>query len=75
MLCYVITGPLLLFSHDRDFLQGLTDKVFEFRNKTVKVHLGDIQDYLDKTNLQSLELLNTKNLRFTKHNNRFRIGL
>jgi len=53
-------GTLIIVSHDRDFLQGLTDKVFEFRNKTVKVHLGDIQDYLDKTNLQSLELLNTK---------------
>lgn len=53
-------GTLIIVSHDRDFLQGLTDKVFEFRNKTVKVHLGDIQDYLDKTNLQSLQLLNTK---------------
>jgi ATP-binding cassette subfamily F protein 3 len=29
-------GTLIIVSHDRDFLQGLTDKVFEFRNKTVK---------------------------------------
>ena len=40
-------------------MQGLTDKVFEFKNKTLKVHLGDIQDYLDKNKLESLQLLNT----------------
>lgn len=53
-------GTLILVSHDRDFLQGLTDKIFEFKNKTVKVHLGDIQNYLDKRQLESLQLLNTK---------------
>ena len=52
-------GTLIIVSHDRDFLQGLTDKVFEFKNKTLKVHLGDIQDYLDKNKLESLQLLNT----------------
>lgn len=52
-------GTLIIVSHDRDFLQGLTDKVFEFRDKTVKVHLGDIQDYLEKRNLESLQLLNS----------------
>ncbi len=52
-------GTLILVSHDRDFLQGLSDKVFEFRNKTVKVHLGDIQEYLDKRKLESLQLLNS----------------
>jgi ATP-binding cassette subfamily F protein 3 len=37
---------LIVVSHDRDFLQGLTDKVFEFRPKEIKVHLGDVRDFL-----------------------------
>ncbi|MDD3280978.1 MAG: ABC-F family ATP-binding cassette domain-containing protein [Bacteroidales bacterium] len=52
-------GTLILVSHDRDFLQGLSDKVFEFKDKTVKVHLGDIQEYLEKRQLESLQSLNT----------------
>ena len=53
-------GTLIIVSHDRDFLQGLSNKIFEFKNKTVKVHLGDIQDYLNKQNLASLQHLNSK---------------
>jgi ATP-binding cassette subfamily F protein 3 len=53
-------GTLILVSHDRDFLQGLSDKVFEFKDKTVKVHLGDIQEYLEKRQLESLQSLNTQ---------------
>ena len=41
-------GTLVIVSHDRDFLQGLTDKVFEFGNKQVRLHLGDIQEYLEE---------------------------
>lgn len=41
-------GTLILVSHDRDFLQGLSNKVIEFKNKSIKVHLGDIDDYLEK---------------------------
>ncbi|MDY0014942.1 MAG: ABC-F family ATP-binding cassette domain-containing protein [Bacteroidales bacterium] len=52
-------GTLILVSHDRDFLQGLSDKVFEFKDKSVKVHLGDIQEYLEKRQLESLQSLNT----------------
>ncbi|MBO4282883.1 MAG: ABC-F family ATP-binding cassette domain-containing protein [Bacteroidales bacterium] len=47
-------GTLVIVSHDRDFLQGLTDKVFEFKNKGIKVHLGDIQDYLDQRQWETL---------------------
>ena len=53
-------GTLVIVSHDRDFLQGLTDKVIEFRNKGVKVHLGDIQEYLDQRKIASLEALSAR---------------
>ncbi len=41
-------GTLLVVSHDRDFLQGLTDQVFEFRDHRVKPYLGDIDFYLEQ---------------------------
>ena len=41
-------GTLILVSHDRDFLQGLTEKVYEFREGNVKEFLGDIDDYLEQ---------------------------
>ncbi|MBK6344593.1 MAG: ATP-binding cassette domain-containing protein [Bacteroidales bacterium] len=51
-------GTLIVVSHDRDFLQGLTNKVFEFRGGDVKQHLGDIYDFLDKRRLATLDQLN-----------------
>ena len=47
-------GTLILISHDRDFLQGLTNKVFEFKNHQIKEYLGDIDDYLKERNLEDL---------------------
>ncbi|MEO2063225.1 MAG: ribosomal protection-like ABC-F family protein [Christiangramia sp.] len=47
-------GTLLLVSHDRDFLQGLTDKVYEFRNHQINEYLGDIDYYLDQRKLQDM---------------------
>ena len=44
-------GTLILVSHDRDFLQGLTNMVYEFRDFRVKPYLGDINFYLDQRNL------------------------
>ncbi|WP_343487949.1 ABC-F family ATP-binding cassette domain-containing protein [Allomuricauda sp. d1] len=41
-------GTLILVSHDRDFLQGLTDRVYEFSDKRIKEYLGDIDFYLDQ---------------------------
>ena len=41
-------GTLILVSHDRDFLQGLTDRVYEFRDRRIKEYLGDIDFYLDQ---------------------------
>ncbi|MBT8184642.1 MAG: ATP-binding cassette domain-containing protein, partial [Eudoraea sp.] len=41
-------GTIILVSHDRDFLQGLTNKVYEFRAHGIKEYLGDINYYLDQ---------------------------
>ena len=54
-------GTMILVSHDRDFLDGLVNKVFEFGNKRVKEHLGDIHSFLQKKKLENLkELERTK---------------
>ena len=47
-------GTLLVVSHDRDFLQGLTNKVYEFKDHTIKEYLGDIDYFLEQRNLQNL---------------------
>ena len=47
-------GTLILVSHDRDFLDGLVDKVYEFGNKQVKEHLGDIYSFLQKKKMENL---------------------
>jgi len=53
-------GTLILVSHDRDFLDGLADKVFEFGNKKVKEHLGGIQDFLQTKKMDNLRELERK---------------
>jgi ATP-binding cassette subfamily F protein 3 len=50
-------GTLILVSHDRDFLNGLVNKVFEFGNKQIKEHLGDINSFLAKKKLENLKEL------------------
>jgi ATP-binding cassette, subfamily F, member 3 len=50
-------GTLILVSHDRDFLDGLVGKVFEFGNKQVKEHFGDISSFLAKKKLENLKEL------------------
>ncbi len=61
-------GTLIVVSHDRDFLQGLTDKVFEFRNRQIKPYIGDIYDFLESRKLENLKQLeiNNKNSDNTK---------
>lgn len=54
-------GTLILVSHDRDFLDGLAGKVFEFGNKRVKEHLDDIKNFLEKKKLDNLKELERKN--------------
>jgi ATP-binding cassette subfamily F protein 3 len=53
-------GTLIVVSHDRDFLQGLTSKVVEFRDKKTREYIGDIYDYLDSRKLKSLKELEEK---------------
>ena len=54
-------GTLIVVSHDRDFLQGLTDKVFEFKNKQIKPYIGDIYDFLESRKLETLKQLEINN--------------
>lgn len=54
-------GSLIVVSHDREFLQGLTQKVYEFRDRNIKEYHGDINTFLSEKDLNSfkqLELLN-----------------
>ena len=39
-------GSLIIVSHDRDFLQDLTEKVYEFKRKNIKEYIGDVNDFL-----------------------------
>jgi len=50
-------GTLIIVSHDRDFLQGLTNRVFEFRQGKIREYIGDIYDFLEQRKLQSLREL------------------
>ena len=50
-------GTLILVSHDRDFLDGLVSKVYEFGNKQVKEHLNGIYEFLEKKKMDSLREL------------------
>ena len=47
-------GTLILVSHDRDFLQGLTNKVYEFKDQKIKEYLGDIDYYLEERQVANL---------------------
>jgi ATP-binding cassette subfamily F protein 3 len=47
-------GTIILVSHDRDFLDGLVEKVYEFGNKKIKEHLGDINSFLQKKRMDNL---------------------
>ncbi|MBK8851238.1 MAG: ABC-F family ATP-binding cassette domain-containing protein [Saprospiraceae bacterium] len=53
-------GTLILVSHDRDFLQGLSQKVFEFKNKRVIEHFETIDDFLARNRMESLKEVEKK---------------
>jgi len=53
-------GTLIVVSHDRDFLQGLTGKVFEFSHGKIKQHIGDLQTFLSSRKIQNLSQLEVK---------------
>lgn len=60
-------GTLLIVSHDRDFLDGLTNRVFEFRNKGVKQHIGDVNEYIRSRKVDSLQELEKKAQKATEN--------
>ncbi|HCC31065.1 MAG TPA: hypothetical protein DEQ03_13630 [Marinilabiliales bacterium] len=51
-------GTVILVSHDRDFLDGVVQTVYEFKNKKAKQHLGGIAEFLEKKKLETLNQLN-----------------
>lgn len=53
-------GTLLLVSHDRDFLQGLTKKVYEFKDQKIKEYLGDIDFYLEQRKVADFRAIEKK---------------
>jgi ATP-binding cassette subfamily F protein 3 len=53
-------GTVVLVSHDREFLDGIVDKVYEFRDGGVREYLGDIWYFLEKRKLESLQEIERK---------------
>ena len=53
-------GTLILVSHDRDFLQGLTNKVYEFKDGSIKEYLGDIDFYLEQRKVDDFRAIEKK---------------
>jgi ATP-binding cassette subfamily F protein 3 len=53
-------GTLILVSHDRDFLQGLTNKVYEFKDQNIKEYLGDIDYYLEQRRVDDFRAIEKK---------------
>jgi ATP-binding cassette subfamily F protein 3 len=50
-------GTLVVVSHDRDFLDGLVDKLYEFRDGKVREHLGGVQEFLERRRIENLSEL------------------
>jgi len=59
-------GTLIVVSHDRDFLTGLTDKIFEFRNRNIKTWLCDINDFIKARKLANLAQLEARKIELQK---------
>ena len=55
-------GSLILVSHDRDFLQGLTSKVYEFKNHKMTAFTGDVYDFLAQRKMETLNELQSRNV-------------
>jgi ATP-binding cassette subfamily F protein 3 len=53
-------GTLIIVSHDRDFLTGLTNRVFEFRNQGIREYIGDIYDFLEQRRIRNLSALESR---------------
>ena len=55
-------GTLLLVSHDRDFLQGMSNIVYEFKDQKIREYLGDINFFLEQRNLESMREVEKKDI-------------
>ena len=64
------TGTAIIVSHDREFLDGLVDKVYEFSHKKVREHLGGIYDFLHHKKIENLQELEMNTLRSKASRNR-----
>ena len=53
-------GAMIIVSHDRDFLDGLTEKVYEFKDQGVKQHIGGVYEFLAKTKFESIQEFSAK---------------
>lgn len=53
-------GTLIVVSHDREFLDGLVNKVYEFRDKKIRQHIGGIYDFLKKRKMETLKELEVR---------------
>lgn len=58
--CLNFEGTLILVSHDRDFLQGLTNKVYEFKDQRIKEYLGDVDFYLEQRKVENFRAIEKK---------------
>ena len=66
-------GTLLLVSHDRDFLQGMSNLVYEFKDQKIKEYLGDVNYFLEQRNLENMREVEKKDVAkqdATKENNK-----
>lgn len=59
-------GTLVIVSHDRDFLDGLVNKIYEFKEGNVKEHLGGVNDFLARKRLENFSELERKTASFAK---------
>ncbi len=60
-------GTLIVVSHDREFLDGLVDKIYEFSDGKVREHIGGIYDFLRRRKLESLKELERKQIEASKN--------
>ena len=62
-------GTLIVISHDREFLQGLCDKIFEFRDGRMKEFLGDINEYLEFRQKESIREISAEKSKLSEMRN------
>jgi ATP-binding cassette subfamily F protein 3 len=62
-------GTLIIVSHDRDFLTGLTEKVIEFRNKGIREYIGDVNEFLAVHKMEHLNELEKKKAKSSQTSN------